>query len=265
MKLGYIVFVRNQRKVSIFVSQLNYITLAFCVTGQYFGPCKCCDMYYHAECLGRDEEKLLKEKQEGKPFFCNWAQPFDIFTKKWGQVEENAHFEKIETKFQESLQQARDKNSTKIPKRKEKHQMWYDKRNNVNNAAPTNGLPVTQPPDVYLKSSSSAITKFCLSSPQNVLINNIVHNHSVSNSNNDGFDRRNNPNHNHNHTQTNVHSAENHNDRAMNVDHINTTGYPYYVQPTQYFSNHNSFLPTNHYHSNYQHNPNHRPQLPDLE
>ncbi len=45
------------------------VKLTLYVLRQYFGPCQCCDMYYHAECLGRNEEQLLKDKQEGKAFF----------------------------------------------------------------------------------------------------------------------------------------------------------------------------------------------------
>ncbi len=117
-------------------------------------------MFYHAECLGRSEEQLLKDKQQGKPFFCNWAQPFNLFTKKWAQAEEDLHFEQMETKFQTSLQEARENNSKKIPKRTAKHQNWYDKKNNENNCEPTNGLPATKPPDVYLPEQPSVTAKF---------------------------------------------------------------------------------------------------------
>ncbi len=122
-------------------------------------------MYYHAECLGRNEEELLNDKQEGKPFFCNWAQPFEIFAKEWAKIEEDSQFEKMEEKFQQDLQHARAVNATKIPKRKKMHQLWYEKRNNAHNNAPANGLPATQPPAVYLSLDASANQKFSISLP----------------------------------------------------------------------------------------------------
>ncbi len=138
-------------------------------------------MYYHAECLGRSEEQLLKDKQENKPFFCNWAQPFNIFTKKWAEREEDVHFEKLEQKFQESLEEARQKNSQKIPKRNAKLQLWYNKKNNVNNSVPVNGLPATQPPDVYLSSQPALNQKFSAESPFSIYINYSNHDYSATN------------------------------------------------------------------------------------
>jgi len=55
--------------------------------GRYFGPCSCCDMFYHAECLGLDEAKLIRDEEKKKPFYCNSWHPYYYFDRFWGKIE----------------------------------------------------------------------------------------------------------------------------------------------------------------------------------
>ncbi len=103
-------------------------------------------MWYHAECIGRDEKQLLKDKKDKKTFYCNWANPFDMFAKKRGAIEDNLHFEKLETMYQSLLIKAIESNAKNAPKRNKKHQIWWEKKQNANCSGPTNGLPAATPP-----------------------------------------------------------------------------------------------------------------------
>ena len=57
--------------------------------GRYFGPCDCCDMYYHAECLDRDPKIELENEKNGKPFRCDHWHEFYVFERFWGKVEKD--------------------------------------------------------------------------------------------------------------------------------------------------------------------------------
>ncbi len=112
-------------------------------------------MWYHAKCIGRDEKQLLKDKKDKKPFYCNWANPFEMFAKKRGAIEDNVHFEKLETKYQALLKTALETNAKTAPKRSKKHQIWWDKKQNGNRTVPPNGLPAVQPPDISFAPNST--------------------------------------------------------------------------------------------------------------
>ncbi len=78
-----------------------------------------------------------------------------MFAKKRGQVEENVHFEKLEQKYQTALEKAIQTNVKTAPKRSERHQTWWQKKNNINVSAPQNGLPAKQSPNVSFMSNKT--------------------------------------------------------------------------------------------------------------
>ncbi len=197
-------------------------------------------MFYHAECLGRDKKQLLKDRKEKKPFYCNWANPFDMFAKKCGDAEDDLHFQKIEQQFQDSLQKARETNSKKMPKRSIKHQHWWDKKNK-NVPAPKNGLPTTKIPKVTFEMGGVRIRNQSMNQNRNTHRNNrnvnqnqntvrnrhssiVAHNR---NGNNSSF--------NENANLADIHANQNQNQVLNNTHHIcNNYAGSRFIQNNQY-------------------------------
>ncbi len=107
-------------------------------------------MWYHAECLGRDERELIQDEQNRKQFFCNWVRPFDLFVKKYAEIEEDLVFKELEIQFQNDMTKAVERHATNFPKRKPKHKIWFEKKSKKYKSKPINGLLLPSLPDYII-------------------------------------------------------------------------------------------------------------------
>ena len=83
-------------------------------------------MFYHAECLGRDQAQLIAEENNPKNIFrCNSYNDYYDFERAWGKVERRKTYHEMLNKWRETAAK-RIRRGSNRPKMNKKLKKWID-------------------------------------------------------------------------------------------------------------------------------------------